>query len=713
VEGIHPGTVVTLEAHAAQARTDRPQTASPGAAEPVTLRIRGANTVALTGRVVDSSGAPIAGASVRLRARPPDRDGIAEAETVRFGDSSAIRADEDGRFRTPRQLRRGYAYRAEAQAEGFMDDITPWFSLGPETVPSLSDLRLRRVRTVSGRALDRSGRTIPGVTVRQSGDGPKPTRALTDGQGRFTLAGVLEGRFFLFVDKPGYRPSWRLAGPAGADIDLTIDRDDEPGPKPLRYRPTALPRPLELALLHRLFDPYTELALKSGGASERRSVLTILMRIDPDWALELINGGGNGLSRDYERRELALLRVAAAPDEAGLLVESIEDPDVRAWAEVSVAAELPAAERARKLDLLAQALVNARAVPDPTNRALKFANIGEGLLDLGEVDRAASALRDAQALAKELPKAGWAAYARRNVAKGLAPIDLAGGLELLKGMEGDREHEAALGQIAHELAGRAPAAAERVLGMMRDEWPHFRDEYAQRVCYRMAAVDSARARAIVGRMNDAKAKARSLGVMALAFKSDRAVAAGLLREAFAVLELAVEEGQDMWNGLGTASTAAAGLLPIAEQVDPRLVPEALGRTLALRPPLRGPDARDGIAALSDAQVAAAVARYDHVAARAVLDACAGDLLTQILGATDGHQDFYVRLLFDAAAFVDADRAVELLDRLPEPADRAISRLRNNARLAIVRVLADSSEKRWEFIESRLLHVWPVDSEEYP
>ncbi len=247
--------------------------------------------------------------------------------------------------------------------------------------------------------------------------------------------------------------------------------------------------------------------------------------------------------------------------------------------------------------------------------------------------------------------------------------------------------------------------------MMHDEWPHFRDDYAQRVCYRMAAVDFDRARALAGRMKDYRAKARALGVMALALKADRAVAVGLVREAFAMLERAVDEGQDMWNGLGAAGAAAAGLLPIVEQVDPRLVPEALGRTLALRPPLRGSDTRDAIAALSDAQVAAAVARYDHVAARAVLDACAGDLLTQILGATDSDSGFYVGLLFDAAAFVDPDRAVALLDRLPEPADPAMSRPRNNARLRIARVLADAGDERWAFIESRLLHVWRVDSEE--
>src|SRR5262249_55256021 len=125
LEGIHPTANVTLEAQADGARTERPQTAGPGAYVPVTLRISGANTVALSGRVVDSSGAPIARATVRIRARPPGRDGWASSGPVQFGNSSTIRTGADGRFRTPRQLRRGYAYLAEADAEGFMADITP------------------------------------------------------------------------------------------------------------------------------------------------------------------------------------------------------------------------------------------------------------------------------------------------------------------------------------------------------------------------------------------------------------------------------------------------------------------------------------------------------------------------------------------------------------------------------------------------------------
>ena len=79
--------------------------------------------------------------------------------------------------------------------------------------------------------------------------------------------------------------------------------------------------------------------------------------------------------------------------------------------------------------------------------------------------------------------------------------------------------------------------------------------------------------------------------MALASREEQGgprTAVRLLGEAFEVLDQAVDSGNDDWDGLGMACTAAAGLLPIVEQVDARLLPEFLWRTLALRPPIPGP-----------------------------------------------------------------------------------------------------------------------------
>jgi hypothetical protein len=146
-------------------------------------------------------------------------------------------------------------------------------------------------------------------------------------------------------------------------------------------------------------------------------------------------------------------------------------------------------------------------------------------------------------------------------AEELAQIDLPAALKLLEGMEDKRDSH--LGRIAHELAAKNPAEAERVLMMMRDRWPDFRDNYAMRVCYRMASVDRKRAHALAGAMKDYRLQARALGAMALAIaREDRAAAVALIREAFAGLEAVMDDDADQWNGLGTAATAAAGLLPL-------------------------------------------------------------------------------------------------------------------------------------------------------
>ena len=115
LEGIHKGANVMLEASLEEARTERPQQATVGAGETVKLVISSLNTVSLHGQVMDPRGKPVAGALVRIRSRPLKSDGYPEPGPVRFS-AGEIHTDRDGRFRTPRQLKRGFGYRAEDQA---------------------------------------------------------------------------------------------------------------------------------------------------------------------------------------------------------------------------------------------------------------------------------------------------------------------------------------------------------------------------------------------------------------------------------------------------------------------------------------------------------------------------------------------------------------------------------------------------------------------
>ncbi len=161
-----------------------------------------------------------------------------------------------------------------------------------------------------------------------------------------------------------------------------------------------------------------------------------------------------------------------------------------------------------------------------------------------------------------------------------------------------------------------------------------------------------------------------------------------------------------------ACTAAAGLLPVVEQVDPSLVREYLWRTLAMRPPLRSGDARDGIPLVAGTRVAAMVARYDREIARQMLEGfIATDLRKHAPGAGP-EASYHLNSLVRAAAFIAPPRAGALIARLPETPDESARSFRNIGRMELAAVLATPpGEERWRLLERSFLHVWRIGSEE--
>jgi len=716
LEGIHPGANVMLEASAEEARTDRPTQSAAGATTPAKLVISGANTVALFGRVVDADDRPVSGALVRIRSRPLKDDGHPEPGPIRFAEGE-VRTDGDGRFRTPRQIKRGYGYRAEVKPvdETFMPESSPWLAIKNETRPFFPKMGLRRLRTVRGRIVDSQGKPVAGASVRQAGDGPAPTHDVTDSEGRFALPGVVAGPAFVFVAKDGYRFEGKPIKTSAAVVDVTLTRASESFPKPSMSLPPLLTRADELTILHRVFDGYAERVIKEGGSGELFGILRVLRWLDPARAIELLfDKRLEPWQPNNIRLDLAARMVRESYDEARELIEAIQDANMRSYAYSEASAALPDSERVRKLELLNESLLAGRAVVDPEARVLRLADIGGRLFDLGKTEEATNLVREGQETAVKLRAMGTSAWARGRLAEELAQVDLPAALNLLEGTEAERDHDQYLGHIAHELAGRNPAEAERVLMMMRDVWPNFRDNYTQRVCYRMVIVDPQRVMALAAGMKTFRHRARALGAMALALektKGDHGTAVRLLGEAFEVLDQAVASGKDDWDGLGMACTAAAGLLPIVEQVDARLLPEYLWRTLALRPPIPGPKGRESISDIANAGIAAMATRYDRAVGRQVFDGFAGRALALRIGLDDWGFMFKGESVFEAAAVVDPARAAAMIDSLPEPSGLSTQELKNAARLSVARILARPGDERWRDVERNLLHLWPIDSEE--
>lgn len=568
---------------------------------------------------------------------------------------------------------------------------------------------------LSGTVVDAQGHPIAGVVVFQSGDGPRRTRTTTDDRGRFRLDGVAGRPAFLFARRAGFRFKGQLVG-AGADpVKMTMTRTEEK-PAPMRTRPPTLPHSEELALARRAIGAYADRVLKEGDLNEKVQMLEALARVEPD---RVLAEAEKGKYPDPFYNEMFRMRVAEGmmhddPDAAAEIAESMQVTMARSQAYITIAMRLDPtpANRARRLALLDQGLLQARAVKDGDKRLACLAMIADQWLELGETAKATRLLRDAEKDARALPNAAFAGYIRGMFAEELAQIDLPAALALIKDLNDPYEYDRHHGNIAHELAARDPAAAERVLNMMRDQ--RQRDSMAVRVCYRMAPADLARARRIAGGIKHTLLKPYALGMMAQALAASektRPESAGLLAAAFDHLGASVDAGTDAFNNMESAAVMAASLLPVAEAIDPTLVPEYLWRSVSFRRPTAGPADNPAQALWLDqasSALAMRIARYDPAAARALLDPIIDRVAAdpENVGAAIGREAIV------ALGVVNPRKALAVLDRLPEGAPGTLLRQnRNRARRELAAVLARPADLRWKYLTWEYFHAWVPDVED--
>lgn len=127
------------------------------------------------------------------------------------------------------------------------------------------------------------------------------------------------------------------------------------------------------------------------------------------------------------------------------------------------------------------------------------------------------------------------------------------------------------------MAEHNAAEAERMLDLL--ELPNLRFVYGLAVLHRMAAIDPARAARLARGYPYASQQGYALGIVAHRLAdTDSAAASSLLDEAYTTLEHAPPAIQ-VYDRRETAATRAAGLLPVAEKIDRRLVESYFWRTL--------------------------------------------------------------------------------------------------------------------------------------
>ena len=491
-------------------------------------------------------------------------------------------------------------------------------------------------------------------------------------------------------------------------MTLTLIREGE---RPVETMHTLVPAATpeqESAAAHRLIDAYATKALEKGDTNDKVRVLEVLARLDPARTLELTEGKTltEPFFKAMFRMRVATALLESAPDEALAVAESIDDPAARAMALLKAVDALPATEKAKKQELLGQALIGAKAAREPTGiRMLLTGQVAEHWLDMGLTEQGKTLLREIQPDAEQLPDAAWPAYAKGAFAEELCQIDLDAALKLTKGLSDAREYDRHHGNIAHELAGRDPAAAERVFGMVKDPYQH--DHYVVCVVYRMAPVDLARAHRLAATAVDPVMRGYALGMGALGLAEAKrmADATALLREAMDTLGTVDEHGQSPTRSPCDRAATCAALVTVAERIDSDLVAETFWRALSLRYPRRSPDGVNDRSIWSDLQAGLLLARFDRGVARALVARHVGPEASDAVLLIDRG------LAFAATAVIDPAWVIQLVERLPDDSDLGVRNTKNAGRLAAAAVLARHGEARWRFLLHHYAYLWVADTED--
>jgi hypothetical protein len=442
-------------------------------------------------------------------------------------------------------------------------------------------------------------------------------------------------------------------------------------------RMLAEPIPLEeaRAMARRLVEPVWKVVAEQGDEAARFRTLEALVDADPAGTLDKLESV-RFAHRQYEfnlRLLIAAAMAAVDPEDAAAVAEAIADPGPRAGALIWMVDALPPGPRERALALLDRAAVHARATPDPAERLRWLGDVAERLHDLGEVEKAKAVFAEGLRIANQIPDK---AEPRRAAFAGqLARVDVPAALAIA----GDfRARPGALAYLAQRLIDKDPAEAERIWkGLIGS---NLRLGVWEGLCWKMATVDPARARRFVDGLPGVELNPDLYVCLALgAWKRDEA-------EARRALDAGIRGFDRLLHDEPERARAAADLLPVAERIDPALVPEFFWRAVAALTPTENPRSVTPDAPNASASIER-LAWYDRAVAAALFEPAR----ERIERAEDRDLATWQREFLAWSSF-DPRAAVERLEKVPVRADNAPNA--NAARLAVAASLGRPYEKRW-------------------
>jgi hypothetical protein len=693
LERLPPLAEVKLSARCGARATLEPLVVWPSEATHLTLRVTPAATSALRGRVLRPDGLPIANALVRVQSRTSGGPRASLTDSVHFDGIDEIRTAADGTFQTPRELDFALNYAVEAIADGYVPESTEFVKPSAGEINVLPDLLLRRalkLRTVTGRVVDRQGSPVAGATVLQSGDGPHRSRVEADTLGRFQIGGIADGPAVLFVAKAGFRFGGKLIGAGNEAVEVVLDRVNQPPQTILKTLTWPTTRDRERELVRTLLEPIavpSDLRQRIPADFQLRKVLGPLAWVDPPRLLAVL--ASPAIMRDesiLDATAIALWELKGS--QATEMVDGEPDPCARAYGLLALAKVMPDNDRKLRADLLIRAAREAARVADPGEKLRLLGRAADRLLEMGEDERTISVLREGWKVAQTIQRDQYA-QSIAEFAPALASVDFSGAVTLVQGKEGSSPlmnnpmyANYILGEIACRIAAMKPAESEQLLTKINAAtYRNGLERPLLRACSRMAPRDLDRASKLAASLGQVPQqnpdnnwnRPRKMPAAMLAVYAQLVVARAIAESHPAQARIRVEEAiaelrrraldEPSQSGEPDPKCLIAGCMPLIERLMPDRVAEYLWLALACRAPRGNEPAIQQLQTL--ASLAALVARYDptianHIAAP-VFDQVPVPSRTEVpANAWAGFEN-----VFPALACLDPERAVDLVGHLPE------------------------------------------------
>lgn len=650
----------------------------------------------IEGRVVDFAGEPVAAAEVRIWQKLAGPDGRLIDRPVDFDGRDVLRTDAEGRFVSPDVLVGEAFARIVAEADGMLAGRSCWIEIPKDGAAKAPEIRLKRLRVVTGRVIDRFGEPVDGATVFNAGDAHERVETTSKGGGEFRLAGVAEGGVFLFAEKPGYRFTGVRLPADQAQATLTLTSVDEAA-EPLATLPPLLTPDEEHALTRDVLDPWLERLANSERPERKILGLAALIKIDAweafkrlDWAADQSKAGREN-ARDAIVSAAVELHDQISRDELREMIDAGDNEFHKAVEFVLVANAMHDDERPMRREWIEAALLHARKIEDPALRLNALSRAAESLFALGDAAQARQILTEAENVAESLiadPAARNAlfllalAWGRGDADRAIEWFDKSQGstLILLRGVD-----------LAIELLPDRPQRAvevwKRIAATYRERpstaFEPFEHRAAAEFCYRLALVDRSPAEQVAADAETAAVRMREIGAIALALAKTHPADAHKLLESLVRDELPRMSNERHSpedvprSGSEPSTILAAWLLPIAESVAPDMGRELLWRSLAMRPQRPRRDLLNDLIEDIDVDLAKMLARYDRGVARALLAPLAARLPeTAAPAATSlfpgpapvqavvAISNQMLQHLITAAVYLDPQWAKNMLDSIP-------------------------------------------------